>query len=435
MSTSDRSSKHAGVAYERRRLCVDGVPVEEIVRKVGTPAYIYSAGEILARYREVRSAFAELRPTICYALKANPNRAVCRLLAEEGAGAEVVSGGELARALAAGFAARRIVFSGVGKTAEELRAALKAGVLTLNVESEEELSLLSRISRSLGRRAPVSIRINPGVAAGGHRHLATGHGEAKFGVTPADALRLCLRARRDASLDLMGLHCHIGSQILSPGPYRAALKVLAGLLRTLAARGIRTKLLDLGGGLGVRYEDEPARGARPLARGIRARVQPEALAREAVAALAPWPELELVLEPGRYLTAEAGVLATRILYRKRIGGSRFVIVDAGMNDLARPALYDAYHPVVPARLREAPEVVADVVGPVCETGDVLARARRLPWLPAGELLVVLKAGAYGFSMASQYNSRPRPPEVLVEGGRWRVVRERERFADLVRHER
>lgn len=436
MSTSARSSSPGEIAYRQGRLFIERVALEEIAARVGTPVYAYSAAAILARYREVDAAFASRDHLVCYALKANPNRAVCRLIAKAGGGAEVVSGGELRRALAAGFPPSKIVFSGVGKTEEELRLALKTGVLTLNVESEEELALLSRLARSSGRRAPVSVRINPGVAAGGHRHLATGHGEAKFGVEPAQALQLCRRAWKDRALELKGLHCHIGSQILSPEPYRAALKVLGGLLASLAAQGVQMSLLDLGGGLGIRYEDEPRRGLSRLLRGPnRVRLQAAELAAEVLPMLAGWPDLDLVLEPGRFLTAESGVLLTTILYRKRIGRSRFLVVDAGMNDLARPTLYDAYHPVVPARLREAPEVVADVVGPVCETGDVLARSRRLPWLPRGEVLAVLKAGAYGFSMASQYNSRPRPPEVLVDGDRWRVIRAREGFDDLIRHER
>lgn len=427
MSTSARSSDW--VRFERGRLLVEGVPAEAIARAVGTPTYVYSAASILSRYGELRDAFSARDPLICYALKANPNRSVCRLLAGAGAGAEVVSGGELRRALDAGFSASRVVFSGVGKTDVELAQAVRAGVLALNVESEEELAALARVARRLGRRAPVSIRVNPGVEAGGHRHLATGHGDAKFGVAPAEGLALCLRAWRDGSLELKGLHCHIGSQILSPGPYRLALRVLGRLLDALARRRVRISLLDLGGGLGVRYEE--TRRAKPAA----ARFPPRELAAVVLPFLERYPDLDLALEPGRFLTAEAGLLLTRVLYRKRIGASRFIVVDAGMNDLARPVLYGAYHPVVPLRSSEAARVSADVVGPVCETGDVLARGRRLPWLPAGEFLAVLKAGAYGFSMASQYNSRPRPPEVLVEGSRWRVIRSRETYEDLVRGER
>ena len=417
---------------------VDGVPAETIARAVGTPAYVYSAAAVRRRYRALGDAFASLSPLICYALKANPNRAVCAVLAKEGAGAEVVSGGELRRALAAGFRADQIVFSGVGKTPDELALAVRAGVLALNVESEEELSALARLARRLGRRAAVSIRVNPGVEAGGHRYLATGHGGAKFGVDPAQALMLCRRARRAPSLELRGLHCHIGSQILSPRPYAKALGVVLGLVERLAGQGVGLELLDLGGGMGVRYEDEldTGRSRHRMGPGARkAALDCAALARTVVAALRPWPRLRLVLEPGRTLTAEAGLLLTTVLYRKRVGSSRFIVVDAAMNDLARPALYDAYHPVAPARLSDAAEAVVDVVGPVCETGDVLARARRLPWLGAGEVLAVLKTGAYGFSMSSQYNSRLRAPEVLVEGGSWRLIRKRETFEDLVRHER
>jgi diaminopimelate decarboxylase len=396
------------------------MPAETLARTYGTPLYVYSKRTILSRFEAITRAFGRLEPLVCYALKANSNRAVIEILGDSGAGADVVSGGELRRALDAGIPGKKIVFSGVGKTAEEIDLGLRRGVLTFNVESEDELGLIEAAARRLKRRAPVSVRLNPDVDAGTHRHITTGLASNKFGVSKPHALRLYDRAARSAWLKVMGIQCHIGSQVGSVKPYRRAAEIVAGVIDTLFRRGIRLSLVDLGGGFGVRYEDEAELDLDGLAKALAPLV-----ARGA----------RLLLEPGRYLTADAGVLLTRVIRTKTTPTRRFAVVDAGMNDLARPALYDAYHPIVPASPRKGTPRVCDVVGPVCESTDHLARGRRLPPLEAGDLLAVLKAGAYGFSMSSQYNSRPRPAEVLVDGARAALIRRRETYEDLVRHER
>ncbi len=408
------------IRYKNDRLAVEDVSAEALARRFGTPLYVYSQAEILARYAALRKAFAGA--LICYALKANSNRAVCGLLRARGAGADIVSGGELARALACGFPASRIVFSGVGKTEEELSSGLKAGVLTFNVESFEELRALEKVARRLRRPAPVSVRLNPDVDAGTHPHITTGRADNKFGVEEGEALAMFERADQSPWLRVKGLQFHIGSQIETLAPYARAAASAARLVARLEEKGIKLELLDFGGGFGVSYRGEKTLEVGALARTLRK-------------ALAPWPQARLLIEPGRWLVADAGALLTRVLYKKTTSRRRFVVVDAGMNDLARPALYGAWHPVVAARRRRGKTMKADVVGPICETGDYLARQRALPPLEAGDLLAVLKAGAYGFSMSSQYNSRPRAAEVLVAGRKARLIRRRETIEDLVRAER
>lgn len=382
---------------------------ETLAARFGTPLYVYDADLIRARFRKLRRAFSSRDPLLCYALKANTNGAVCRLLAREGAGADIVSGGELRRALAAGFRAERIVFSGIGKTQEELALALKAGVLTLNVESAAELAAIEGVARRLKRAAPISVRLNPNVDAGTHPHITTGLAYNKFGVEEKEAAALLARAEAHPWLKAKGIQCHIGSQIGSAAPYAKAARAVERL-----AKGRGLELVDLGGGFGVEA-DFPVEALARLLKNV-------------------VPRARLLLEPGRYLVADAGTLLTRVLYRKATSKRRFVIVDAAMNDLMRPALYGAEHPIAAVKARKGPREKVDVVGPVCETGDFLARQRTLPPLLPGDLLAVGQAGAYGFSMSSQYNSRPRAAEVLVEGGRARLVRRRETWKDLVRHE-
>ena len=391
-----------------------------LARRFGTPLYVYSAGTASERYRALRRAFT--RPAlVCYALKANSSRALASVFAREGAGADIVSGGELVRARRAGFPASRIVFSGVGKTAEEMAAGLRAGVKAFNVESSEELDALARTAGRLGRAAPVSIRLNPDVNARTHPHITTGRAENKFGVEAGEAMALYLRASRDRRLRVVGIQCHIGSQITSLAPYRRAAFIVASFAARLKKSGIPLAFADLGGGLGISYKDET-----PL--------EPRVLVKTMEAAFAGLPELELLVEPGRYLVADAGLLLTRVLYRKLTSKRRFVIVDAAMTDLPRPALYNAWHPVQAVVPRSGKKTMADVVGPVCESGDFLARQRLLPPLERGDLLAVLKAGAYGFAMSSQYNSRPRAAEVIIENGRARLARRRETVSDLMRGE-
>ncbi|MDD5629518.1 MAG: diaminopimelate decarboxylase [Elusimicrobia bacterium] len=399
-------------------LTVEGLPAAALARRFGTPLFVYSRAAILDRLTRLRRAFARPGTAICYALKANPNQAVCRVLCATGAGAEVVSGGELARALAAGFAPRSIVFSGVGKTEAEMDLGLRRGILTFNVESCEELLALERAARRRRRPAPFSVRLNPDVRARTHPHVTTGRAENKFGVEAPQALEMARRGRRSRWLDFQGLHCHIGSQIHDLGPFARAAAAVAEVLRRLQAEGIAFSLVDMGGGLGVSCGAEPELDCARLA---------QALERE----FSPWPQARLLVEPGRYLVAGAGLLLARVLYRKETSRRRFVIVDAAMNDLARPSLYGAFHPIAPARPRKGPRRRVDVVGPVCESGDFLARQRLLPPLQPGDIVAVGMAGAYGFSMSSQYNSRPRAAEVLVEGGKARLTRRRETVDDIV----
>src|SRR5581483_5183278 len=350
--------------------------------KAGTPAYVYSTDALRSRYRELDAAFADVRHRIYFALKANSNRAICKLLADEGAGADVVSGGELRRAMAAGIQPGRVIFSGVGKTADEIALALRAGIRSINVESAEELQAVSRQARRIRMAAPFSVRVKPGVDAGTHHHITTGHSDSKFGVSPREAAALYRKARKDRGLRAVGIHCHIGSQVTTLEPYRKGLAALLNIVSTLAAEGQRLEFLDMGGGFGIRYDNEE-------------RLSPIALARMAAHELRAHPELELCLEPGRFLTAEAGLLLSSVIYRKQGNAREMAIIDAGMNDLLRPALYDAKHPIIVESSPRRKKTKIDVVGPVCESSDVFLRSAALPRPKAGELVAILKAGAYG----------------------------------------
>lgn len=408
-------------AYRGRTLCAEEVPLPAIAARVGTPTYVYSRRTLERHYRVFDSAFAAAPHRVCYSVKACSNLAVIRVLADLGSGFDVVSGGELERVRRAGGRMGSVVFSGVGKTDEEIAAALRARILMLNVESEAELVRIRAVARRLGRAAPVALRVNPDVNPRTHPAIATGLKESKFGIPTNHAAALCRRFRSDPALAFVGVDCHIGSQLVEVGPVRAALRRLAAFFRELRGEGLPFEYLDVGGGLGITYHDEtppdPVRYAKAViepTRGLRA---------------------TLVLEPGRVLVGNAGILMTRVLYRKRGAAKEFVVVDAGMNDLIRPALYGAYHEIRAVARRPRPTIRADVVGPVCESTDALARGRSLPDVGPGDLLAVMSAGAYGMSMASTYNSRPRPAEVLADGRRYSVVRRRETVADLVRGER
>lgn len=403
------------------QLVCEGVPVEHIAARVGTPAYVYSRASIEAAYRRFDRAFRAVPHTISYSVKANSNLAVLRLLARLGSGFDVVSGGELDRLQRIGVPARRVVFSGVGKTREEIREALAAGVLLLNLESEAELETAAEVAARLRRPAPAGLRVNPDVEAGGHPLIRTGQRRHKFGVDWNDARRLYLRFGDSRWIRWQGISAHIGSQILEMAPFRRAIARLAEYVRGLARAGIPLRFFDFGGGVGVRYCDE-----RPF--------PVEQYARMVSAAVAPLG-CHLLLEPGRVLVGPAGVLLTRVVYTKQNRGKRFVVVDAAMNDFLRPALYGALHPITPARRGgRAPLEPVDVVGPVCETGDCFVQDWPLAPVAAGDLLVIWGAGAYGFVAASNYNSRPRPPEVLVTGRRFHIIRRRESRAALLRGE-
>ena len=409
-------------ARRRGELYCEQVPLARIAEEVGTPAYVYSTATLLRHARVFRSALRGLDVLPCYAVKAAGNLAILRLLREEGFGFDIVSGGELHRALRAGADPRRIVFSGVGKRADELQSALRAGILQFNCESEEELEQLAAVARGLRRRAAVAIRVNPEVDARTHPYIATALATSKFGIPAARARAAFRMAARLRGLEIVGLACHIGSQIGKVRPFVEAARRMRELFVQLRADGHPLSRLDLGGGLGVPYGDGPAPAS------------PQEYGRALVRALRGI-DARVLVEPGRLLVANAGVLLTRVLVRKKgAAGRRFAVVDAGMNDLLRPALYSAYHEVeVVGRPRSGTELV-DVVGPVCESADVLAPRRRLPPLGAGDLIVLRTAGAYGMSMASQYNARPRPAEVLVSGTQFRVVRRRESLDDLLRGE-
>ncbi|MDJ0946094.1 MAG: diaminopimelate decarboxylase [Kiloniellales bacterium] len=399
-------------AYRDGALCAEAVPLEEIAAAVGTPAYVYSSAAVEGAYRDFAGALGDLPATICYAVKANGNLALIATLGRLGAGADVVSEGELRRALAAGIPAEKIVFAGVGKTADELAFALDRGILQFNVESLPELELLNRIALETGRPAPVALRINPDVDAGTHAHISTGRADHKFGIDIGQAPAIFARARDLAGISLQGIAVHIGSQLLDLAPYRAAFARLAALYGEFQAAGYPLRRLDLGGGLGIVYRSEERPDLRAYA----------GIVREATAGL----DAELIFEPGRMLVGNAGVLLTRVIYLKEGSSRRYAIVDAAMNDLIRPMLYEAWHEILPAREAAAgtEPLPVDIVGPICETTDTFARARALPPLAAGDLLTICSAGAYSAVMSSSYNARLPAPEVLVHGDRFAVVRPR-----------
>lgn len=403
-------------------LRVEGLELRAIADAVGTPVYVYSAEHVRNQYRALDAALSPVPHRIHYSVKANGNLAILALLRGLGAGVDIVSAGELGRALAAGFGGPDVVFSGVGKRADELRAALAAGVGLINVESEEELAVLASVAQAAGRTAPLAIRVNPEVTVATHPYTVTGAKGKKFGVPHDEVEALALRAARTPGLALRGLAVHVGSQITDIEPFAAGIERLLGIVKRLRRDGVTSlTTLDVGGGLGIRYRE----GDQPLELAAYA---------EMVVGLVAGSGLALVVEPGRYLVGNAGVLLTRVLYRKRSGGRMIAVIDAGMTDLIRPSHYQAYHEIVvdggEGRVREH----YDVVGPICETGDFFALDRDLPVLEQGDLLAVRGAGAYGFVMTSTYNARPRPPEVLVDGDRFAVIRDRESPDDLMRGE-
>jgi diaminopimelate decarboxylase len=405
--------------YRDGVLHAEGVPLTRIAEAVGTPAYVYSSATLESHYRAFATAFTGQKATICYAVKANSNQAVIRTLARLGAGADVLSEGEMRRALAAGVPAGRIVFSGVGKTRDEIRLALEHGVDQINVESEPELDLVAEVAASMGTRAPIALRVNPDVDARTHEKITTGRKENKFGIDILRAPAIYDRAAAMPGIEVVGIAVHIGSQLTELAPFRDAFGLVAELAGELRRSGHAIRRLDLGGGLGVPYRDEipptPAEYA--------------AVVKAATGSL----DVEVVLEPGRLIAANAGILLTRVLFVKAGDSRNFVVVDAGMNDLIRPALYDAWHRIVPVAEPPpgGPERPVDVVGPVCETGDIFARDRALPVLHLGELLVLRSAGAYGAVMSSTYNSRPLVPEVMVKDDAFAVIRPRQTIEQLL----
>ena len=407
-------------AYRDGVLHAEDVSLGALAEEIGTPFYCYSSATLERHYNVMHDAFAGTDHMICYAMKANSNQAVIRTMAELGAGMDVVSEGELRRALAAGVPARKIVFSGVGKTAREMALALREGIACFNVESEPELELLSEVAKRVGQRAAVSIRVNPDVDARTHHKISTGKAEDKFGISYKRAREVYARAASLPAIDVAGIDMHIGSQITELEPFAKAFKLMGELTEELRADGHNIRHLDLGGGLGVPY-----RGTNDVP------PHPDEYA-AMVKAMLGHLNLKYVLEPGRMIVGNAGVLVSRVIYVKDGTEKHFVIQDAAMNDLIRPTLYDAYHEIVPvAEPLGGETMMADVVGPVCESGDYLAKGRRLPRVEAGDLLATMTAGAYGAVQAGSYNTRPLVPEVLVKGGKWTLVRPRQSYEELI----
>ncbi len=409
-------------AFEVREgmLHCEGSSLQAIAESISTPFYVYSSRELVDRFRRLDRAFAGQPHLICYALKANSQPELLRILLREGAGAEVVSGTELALALRVGFPPEKIVFSGVGKTLAELEAGLQADILLFHVESEGELALLEQLAGQTGRRGRVSLRINPDIDPGTHPHITTGVQAAKFGLDLQTAMNLYARHREFPNLEFRGIHAHIGSQITSVHPLGETARLLGKALIDLRAQGVMLNQVDIGGGLGIAYGDEPV-------------PEFDAYAQEVL----PWLSrsgARVIMEPGRALLGPAGAFVVRVLYVKRVHDRRFVVVDAGMNDLLRPALYDAYHRIVPVVTRQGDSEKVDIVGAVCETSDAFGRDRLLVSPEPGDLLAILDVGAYGYAMSSNYNLRPRPAEVLVEGGEFRLIRSAETTEELLRRE-
>ena len=403
--------------YRNGELFAEGVPVRRIAREVGTPAYIYSLATLKRHYRVFDQAFARLSHLVCFSMKSNSNLAVLRAFVKEGGGFDIVSAGELFRALKAGADPKKIVFSGVGKKKAEIEYALNAGILMFNVESEQELTVLNEVARGVEKKAPISLRVNPDVDPKTHPYISTGMKKSKFGIDIKRSLEVYKRALTLAHLEVIGVDCHIGSQLTTIPPFVDALSRVKVFVEALRKEGARIRYLDLGGGLGIRYKDEepphPEEYAGALIQGLRGL------------------DVTLILEPGRVVVGNAGILVTEVLYLKEGEEKTFVVVDGGMNDLIRPALYGSYQAIRPVVERKGEMIVADVVGPICESGDFFAKDREIPRPQEGDLLAVMSAGAYGFTMSSNYNSRPRAPEILVDGDNFHVVRKRESFEDLV----
>jgi len=406
--------------YRGNELFAEDVPVALLAERYGTPLYIYSYNTLVRHYQAYDDAYDAFPHIICYALKANTNGAILKLLAKQGCGADIVSGGELYRALKAGIPAQKIVYAGVGKTEDEIRFALKAGVLMFNVESEDELKEIDRVAGLMKVKAPIALRINPDIDPQTHPYISTGMKEHKFGISIDHAVEYYRIAARLRNIEVIGLQKHIGSQITKVTPFVDAVKRILLLLDELKKQKFNIKFLDIGGGLGITYLTEKP----PLPADLAKRLLP----------LVKGRDITLVMEPGRSIVGNAGILVTKTLYLKKGEGKEFVIVDAGMNDLMRPSLYDAYHHIVPVVKRKRSGIKADIVGPICESGDFLAKGRKIEKVKRGEYLAVMSAGAYGMSMSSNYNSRPKAAEVIVKGRKHTLIARRGTYEDLVQNE-
>jgi diaminopimelate decarboxylase len=406
--------------YENNRLYCEEVLVSDIAEKVGTPFYLYSHRTLVEHYRKLDKALESIDHLICFSLKSNASLAVCRSLVNEGSGADIVSGGELYKAVKIGFKPQNIVFAGVGKTEAEIEYAINSDILMFNVESMSEAMAIDRVAGRLNKKARIAFRINPDVDAGTHKHITTGKKENKFGLAIDKALDCYLEAAKMPNLDIIGVQAHIGSQIVSTTPYVESINRLAKLINDLDEAGIKIQTLNIGGGLGIIYNEENPSTAQQFADAILPLVKPTGR--------------RLIIEPGRFIVGNAGILVTKVVYIKPIEAKTFVIVDAGMNDLIRPALYDSYHSIRPVTIESTDEFIVDVVGPICESADCFAKERSIPIVKEGDLLSIFSAGAYGFVMSSNYNARPRIAEVMVIDDKYFTTRKRETYDDLINGE-
>jgi len=412
--------------YQNEKLFCEEIEIKNLAEKYGTPLYVYSKNMIKEKFEAIDDAFSTVDHTICYAMKANSNMEILKLMASIGAGGDVVSGGELYLALQAGIPANKIVYASVGKTDEEIKLGIESGILAFNVESEPELEVVNQIAKQMGKKAPVAIRINPNIDVHGHPYISTGKSINKFGIDIDFAFDVFIKAHKMEGIKIVGVHCHIGSQILNTEYFAASAKKLYNFVIRLTEAGIKIEHIDIGGGLGVHYPDVIPDYAEE-----KKEVPPPAeLSKKVVEILKPLNK-EIIFEPGRSIIGEAGVLITKTLYVKRSRDTKFIVVDAGMNDLIRPSLYEAYHQIVPLNKIDGELEKADVVGPICETGDFLAKGRMLPHVKRGDYLAAMTAGAYGYSLACTYNSRPRAAEVWIDGDKDELIREREKVEDWI----
>jgi len=408
--------------YNKAKLYCESVCVEKIAKDVGTPFYLYSYKTLISHYMKIKEAFKSLKPVICFSMKSNSNLSVCQALLKAGAGLDIVSGGELFKARKLGADPKKIVYASVGKTATEINDALKAGILFFNVESMPELALIDRLCERMKKRAKVAIRVNPGVKAKTHKYITTGTKSNKFGIDEDTTLRIFNNSVKFKHIDIIGIHIHIGSQIIQVDPFLKAIRKVSSLIGVIRKAGHRVDYLNIGGGLGIVYNDEKPQTAKDFAK--------------AVIPMLNKLNVKLILEPGRFISGNSGILVTKVLYVKKTLGKSFMIVDAGMNDIMRPSLYDAFHEILPVVRGSSGQEKQkfDVVGPICESGDFIAKGRKLVPASEGDFLAVMSAGAYGFSMSSNYNARPRAAEVMVINGKYYIVRKRESYQDLVRGE-
>ncbi len=409
--------------YKGKELYCEGVPVSRVAASVGTPFYLYSVNTFLDHYNKLAKAFESVPTTICFSMKANSNLTILQALVNHGAGLDIVSGGELVRAKKVGVDSKKIVFASVGKTVTEIEAAVRTGILMFNVESIQELETIDRVAGRLGKKQKIAIRLNPDVKPDTHHYITTGSKQNKFGLDMKTAYKLFVQEGRYPNLHFAGIHIHIGSQITLSKPFREAIKKCLKFIQDVERAGGLVEYLNIGGGLGIIYSDEKPQTADEFAKAVLPLIKKQ-------------PRLKLVLEPGRFISGNSGILVAKVLYEKKSDAKSFLIVDAAMNDLIRPAFYGAYHEIVPVHKNDTlRKIKADIVGPICESGDFLAKDRLLPALRPGELLAVMSCGAYGFVMSSNYNSRPRAPEVVVRGNRFFVARRRETMKDLLGCER